>query len=194
MIGLPRRPWRCVHGSHSSTPSATTSPTRNRLPTRSFRATPRVVRLRRVSPGCSSITCSRASRSSDSASTSVSSSPRCDSSHSPGLSSFRSPRMPMPLTSSTAGTDSTGPLLVRAMWMCSTIPMRELWQADALDPDRLLDQDHGGGAGHEIALHDEDPRHLRPDAELLAQPAVLVGEDVLVDAAQRGVQVGHQLL
>jgi hypothetical protein len=44
---------RCRHGSQSSTPRHSTSPTRKRLPTRLFTSTSRTVTCRRVSPGSS---------------------------------------------------------------------------------------------------------------------------------------------
>ena len=58
-------------GSHHSAPTASTSPTRKRLPSRSFSRTPRVSTWRRISACDSSIPVSSRNASSASASTSV---------------------------------------------------------------------------------------------------------------------------
>ena len=69
--GFPSRSVRYWQGSQSRVPSHSTSPIRNRRPTSAFTSIPRVVTLRRLSPGASAIPCSSASRSSSSAAISV---------------------------------------------------------------------------------------------------------------------------
>src|ERR1035437_2443992 len=61
-------------------------------------------------------------------------------------------------------------------------------------PDRLSTQDDGRSAGKPFAIDQEDLFERRVDAQPLADLGVLPREDDFVDAAQGGLQVGHDLL
>src|ERR1035437_790011 len=61
-------------------------------------------------------------------------------------------------------------------------------------PDRLSNQDDGRSAGKPFAIDQEDLFERRVDAQPLADLGVLPREDDFVDAAQGGLQVGHDLL
>src|SRR4051794_9728888 len=100
-------PSRWLQGSHSSIPTASTDPTVNRRPTSALTSIPRVVTCRRVSPGATSMPPPPPSASSASAGTSVRSCPE-PGSWSPNL---RPPPTPLPATTFTRSTGSTGSAL-----------------------------------------------------------------------------------
>ena len=117
------RPWRWLHGSQSSMPSHSTSPTRNRLPSSSLRSIPRVATFRRDSAAVSSMPFSSASASSASVAISVSS--RSRSGWVPGPSKkFRSPLSPRPGTARTRGTGFGSTSGSGEMLISTTCPAR----------------------------------------------------------------------
>src|SRR6266566_2701185 len=122
MRALPVSATRCVHGSQSSIPRASTSPIQNSWPTSSLSRMPRVVMFRRLSPGASSIP-ARARASISSASIKVTSLPSPLSIRAPSRRALRSPVSPTPATASTEAAGCTGLLVTSAMWMCSIDPL-----------------------------------------------------------------------
>src|SRR5215469_3807641 len=115
---------RCWHGSQSSTPMHSTSPTRNRLPTRSLSRTPRTTTWRRA--------CAPVSPTSSSASASISVS--AWPGFAPSAAKCRSPRSPLPATAATAATGLTaspGPILI------SSTVTRPSWRQVPHRPTRL---------------------------------------------------------
>lgn len=67
-----------------------------------------------------------------------------------------------------------------------------MWRGS--DADRFSNQYYGRAPRGELLLQDEDSGELRSNAELLAEPRILVREDVFVDPPERRVEVWHDLL
>src|SRR5205823_596372 len=63
-----------------------------------------------------------------------------------------------------------------------------------LDPDWLSDQDHGHPTVHQLPLDDQELAHKRSNVHDLADLSILPRQDILVDAPERRLQVGHDLL
>src|SRR5712692_7208950 len=63
-----------------------------------------------------------------------------------------------------------------------------------LDADCLADQDHGHPTIHPLPFDDQDLAHKRSDVHDLADLAILPRQDVVADAPERRLQVGHDLL
>ncbi len=63
-----------------------------------------------------------------------------------------------------------------------------------LDADCLANQDHGHPTIHPLPFDDQDLAHKRSDVHDLADLAILPRQDVVADAPERRLQVGHDLL
>src|SRR6266487_2407677 len=63
-----------------------------------------------------------------------------------------------------------------------------------LDADRLSDQDHGHATVHPLPLDEQELAHKRSDVHDLADLSILPRQDVVADAPECGLQVGHDLL
>src|SRR2546425_3380694 len=64
----------------------------------------------------------------------------------------------------------------------------------ALEAEDLVNQDDGDAAGHELAVDDEDLVDAAVHAIRRLGAGILEREDVLVDAAETFLEVGHDLL
>src|SRR5437867_6867754 len=64
----------------------------------------------------------------------------------------------------------------------------------ALEAEDLVNEDDGDAAGHELAVDDEDLVNTAVHAIRRLGACILEREDVLVDAAETLLEVGHDLL
>src|SRR4051794_31875928 len=89
---------------------------------------------------------------------------------------------------------------VAAQPRCGLTPMMPTRRIDsdiadpALEPEGLIDEDHGEAVGDDLAIDDEDLVHRAVDAVRLLRASILHRERVLVDPAQSFIEVRHDLL
>src|SRR5438876_227487 len=63
-----------------------------------------------------------------------------------------------------------------------------------LDPDRLSNQDHSHPTVYPLPLNEQNLAHKRSDVHDLADLGILPRQDVVADAPECRLQVGHDLL
>ena len=67
-------------------------------------------------------------------------------------------------------------------------------QEALLDADWLAGGDHGHPTFYPLPLDEQDLAHKRSDVHYLADLGILPRQDVVADAPERRLQVGHDLL